>query len=180
MSVVLFPDNTVLINFVIISRVDLLERLANGNGRWCASVASECARSSRQPRLAALAEMAGIFGGPLFPDEAEHRDMLVLRAELAEPGDPKHKHLGEAETLAIMLRRRINGFFVTDDREARRLTAKNGIRAVSTWDLLRVAHKQGWVDSDTLWGYVQTLRTAQRGSPPRVHDRASMEKWLFA
>lgn len=22
---------------------------------------------------------------------------------------------------------------------------------VSTWDLLRVAHKHGWVDTDTLW-----------------------------
>jgi hypothetical protein len=28
----MFPDNTVLINFAIINRMDLLARLANGNG----------------------------------------------------------------------------------------------------------------------------------------------------
>jgi hypothetical protein len=28
----MFPDNTALINFAIINRMDLLERLANGNG----------------------------------------------------------------------------------------------------------------------------------------------------
>jgi hypothetical protein len=43
----MFPDNTVLINFAIITRMDLLSRLANGNGRWCATVAAECVESSR-------------------------------------------------------------------------------------------------------------------------------------
>lgn len=180
MAVLLFPDNTVLINFAIISRIDLLERLANGNGKWCASVAAECARSSEQPHLHALREMADIFGSPLFPGEAEYQDMLVLRAELASPGDPRHKHIGEAETLAIMLRHRTNGLFVTDDGDARRLGARKGVTVVSTWGLLRVAHRNRWVDTDTLWGYVQTLGTHRRGSPPGVRDRASLEKWLDA
>jgi hypothetical protein len=53
MAVLMFPDNTVLINFAIINRMDLLERLANGNGRWCATVAIECAESAKRPELAA-------------------------------------------------------------------------------------------------------------------------------
>ncbi|MGF7238301.1 MAG: hypothetical protein ACQSGP_25575 [Frankia sp.] len=64
MAVLLFPDNTVLINFAIINRMDLLERLANGNGRWCATVASECWTSARQPDLGALAAAGNIFGSP--------------------------------------------------------------------------------------------------------------------
>ena len=63
-AVFLFPDNTVLINFAIIDRMDLLERLANGNGRWCATVASECDLSARKPGLSALADARGIFGSP--------------------------------------------------------------------------------------------------------------------
>lgn len=177
-AVLLFPDNTVLINFAIISRMDLLERLANGNGAWCATVAQECAASSREPGLEGLAGADVIFGSPWFPQAAEHLDTSMLRQELASPGDGPKKHLGEAETLAIMLRRQVVGFFVTDDRGARRLAAKYGIRVTTTWSLLRMAHKKSWVDEDALWGYVQTLRANRRGAPPEVSDRVSFDKWL--
>ncbi|WP_261557893.1 hypothetical protein [Frankia tisae] len=62
MIALLFPANTVLINFAIINCMDLLERLANGNGRWCATVASECGLSARAPDLGALAIAGDIFG----------------------------------------------------------------------------------------------------------------------
>jgi hypothetical protein len=68
----MFPDNTVLINFAIINRMDLLERLANGNGQWCATVSGECAESARYPGLAALSAAEKIFGEPLYPSPAEH------------------------------------------------------------------------------------------------------------
>jgi predicted nucleic acid-binding protein len=178
MAVLLFPDNTVLINFAIISRMDLLERLANGNGAWCATVAQECAASSREPGLEALTRADFIFGPPWFPQAAELLDTSMLRQELASPGDGPKKHLGEAETLAIMLRRQVNGFFVTDDNDARRLAAKYGIKVTTTWALLQMAHKKAWVDDDALWGYVQTLRTNRRGAPTGVSDRASFDKWL--
>ncbi len=174
----LFPDNTVLINFALISRMDLLERLANGRGRWCATVAIECSESARAAGLAALTEANRIFGEPLYPDPAELQDTLALRNELARPGDHRRKHLGEAETLAIMVRRRIHGFFVTDDNEARRLAARNKVQVVDTWLLFRMAHRQAWIDADTLWGYVQTLRMHQRSLPRGVHDRPSFDKWL--
>ena len=178
MAVLLFPHNTVLVNFAIISRMDLLERLANGNGAWCATVAQECAASAAQPGLGALAQAVGIFGEPWFPQRAEHLDTTILRQELASPGDGPKKHLGEAETLAIMLRRQVYGFFVTDDGDARRLATKHGVKVASTWALLRMAHTKGWVDDDTLWGYIQTLRTNRRGAPPGVYDRESFNKWL--
>jgi hypothetical protein len=31
---------------------------------------------------------------------------------------------------------------------------------------------------DTLWGYLQTLKSHQRGAPPGVSDRLSFDKWL--
>jgi hypothetical protein len=41
-----------------------------------------------------------------------------------------------------------------------------------------MAHKLKLADPDTIWGYVQTLKVKERGSPPRVTDRASFENWL--
>lgn len=179
MAVLLFPDNTVLINFAIIDRMDLLERLANGNGRWCATVARECDRSARESNLGALAQARGIFGSPLAPDAAEHQDARRLREELASPGDHPHQHLGEAETLAIMTRRHLQGFFVTDDQSAVRLAAREGIPTVGTWHLLKVANKVEFLDAETLWGHTQTLRAKRRGGPPAVGtSRSSFDKWL--
>lgn len=176
----MFPDNTVLINFATINRMDLLSRLANGNGCWCATVATECAASASLPQLAALTSAKEIFGEPLYPDAAEHQDVRVLRDELAGPGDAPAAHLGEAETLAIIVRRRLRCFFVTDDRDAARLASQKGVSVVGTWKLLSVAHRQGWLDADTLWGYVQTLRERNRGTPRGVRDRLSFDKWLSA
>ena len=178
MPALLFPDNTVLINFAIIDRMDLLRKLVNGHGHWCATVATECHESWRRTELAALAEAASIFGTPLSPDRTENLDAHLLRDELAIPVDAAHKHLGESETIAIMLRRRLNGFFVTDDREAQRLAARNGITAITTWRLLQAAARTEMVEADTLWTYVQILREAKRGTPPTVHDRNSFDNWL--
>lgn len=178
MALVTFPDNTVLINFAIINRMDLLERLANGNGRWCATVAAECSESAKLPGLAALDGAGAIFGEPLFPDQAEHQDVLVLRDQLASPGDKPTAHLGEAESIAIIVRRRLRCIFVTDDRDATRVAAQNGIQVVGTWRFMKVAYRQGWIDADTFWGYAQTLKGHDRGMPPGVRDRLSFDKWL--
>jgi predicted nucleic acid-binding protein len=176
----MFPDNTVLINFAIINRMDLLARLANGNGRWCATVATECGESAKLPELVALDEAGDIFGEPLFPDQAEHQDVRVLRDELSGPGDRAGRHLGEAETIAIVVRRQLKCFFVTDDGGAARLAAKNGVPVVDTWRLLKVAYRKIWLDADTFWGYVLTLERQGRGTPPGVWDRPSFGKWLSA
>jgi predicted nucleic acid-binding protein len=177
-TVLLFPDNTVLINFAILNRMDLLGSLANGNGQWCATVAEECANSTGFDGLGALADAPSIFGEPLRPDRAELQDAYILREELAQPGDPRYKHLGEAETIAIMQRRQLRGFFVTDDNDARRMAARHGVKIATTWILLKMAWKVGRIDADTLWGYVQTLGRQSRGTPPVVTDRSSFDAWL--
>ncbi|MEV8148835.1 hypothetical protein AB0O52_11915 [Arthrobacter sp. NPDC080073] len=178
MAVLLFPDNTVLINFALINRMDLLSRLANGNGRWCATVEQECLQSAAYEGLVALGDAADIFGDPLFPETRfEHLNVRTFRDELAEPNDPPHKHLGEAETLAIMSSRNIHGFFVTDDGGARRLAARHGIQVVDTWKLMHIAIKKGFVDAATVWGYVQTLRASKRPVPSNLRSRQSVDLW---
>ena len=76
------------------------------------------------------------------------------------------------------MRRRLACFFATDDRGAARLATQNGITVTTTWRLLQLANRKTWMDADTFWGYLQTLRVNGRGTPPGVLDRASFDKWL--
>lgn len=55
MTEFLFPDNTVLCNFAAVKRLDLLESVLNGRGRWTEAVAYEAARSAHVlPDLSSL------------------------------------------------------------------------------------------------------------------------------
>ena len=174
----MFPDNTVLTNFALINRMDLLRRLANGKGRWCASVASECRNSAKRRDLAALDDAEDIFWRAHVPGSSRTPGCAGAAQPASRPGDPRTRHLGEAETVAIAVRRQLDCIFITDDRAAARLAANNGITVATTWDLLPMAHRMSWVDADTLWGYVLTIEGHGRGSPPGVWDRQSFNKWL--
>ncbi|HEU5416854.1 MAG TPA: hypothetical protein VFV41_04120 [Streptosporangiaceae bacterium] len=185
MSLLLFPDNTVLVNFAYLHRMDLLERLAR-NPAWCGTVAAECARSSGQPDLEDMSEAARIFGEPLRPESpVEHLMVRAYKTRLSRPGDGPYKNLGEAETLAIIECRSLRAIFVTDDNGPGLLLARQGgrtspITVVTTWELLRVAAKAGYADRDTLWSYVHILRGKARHQPPgdAARDRNAFDRWL--
>jgi predicted nucleic acid-binding protein len=159
-----FPDNTVLINFAIIGRVDLLEKLANGNGRWCLSVSQECAKSACVNGLEALAGVRGFLGDPLEPTPAELLNTRVLRDSMAAPGDRPTKHLGEAETIAIVTSRELQSMaiFISDDSGALIHAKAHGIRIADTWDLLDLAVRVDQISREEHVQYVAALRSADR------------------
>lgn len=170
------PDNTVLINFAIIRRMDLLAELVKGQGTWCVSIARECDKSrTYHPDLR---EAAAIFGAPLDPTPSERVDAKTLRETMASPGEPPTQHLGEAETIAIMSARRLDGLFLTDDAGARALAQRHNIKPVSTWDLLRLAYKVNKVTRPVLTGYLRTLAAADRGKPPGITSFDKLTPWL--
>lgn len=172
------PDNTVLINFAIVRRMDLLAELLKGQGSWCLSIARECRKS--QDYHPDLTEAGAIFGEPLIPDAREIVDARVLREAMASPGEPATKHLGEAETIAIISARQLDGLFLTDDRDAAALAHRHDITAVTTWDLLRLAHKTTKVTRPVLTGYLRTLKGAGRGQPPGITSPDDLTPWLPA
>ncbi|MDO3107047.1 hypothetical protein [Mycobacteroides abscessus] len=77
MAKLFLPDNTVLIHFAIIGRMDLLAELLNGQGSWRLPISRECANS--QPYQPDLVQASAIFGPPLVPNRAEHGDTLIRR-----------------------------------------------------------------------------------------------------
>lgn len=136
-----------------------------------------CARA--WPGLEQTAQSDDIFGDPLYPVGAERIDIALLREGLAEPGDARTKHLGEAETIVIMLRHGYrNSFFVTDDRGARREAGNHGIVCVTTWNILRLLVRGRRLTVSEFHGYANTLVAANRGQPPAWPDRAKIEAWL--
>ncbi|MCT7366350.1 hypothetical protein [Mycolicibacterium llatzerense] len=158
--------------------MDLLADLVNGHGQWCLTIARECTRS--QVHYSDLVHANGIFGSPLTPSPAELIQTQILRTGMASPGEPSTQHLGEAESIAIILYRTIDAIFLTDDLGAKTLAARHDIKVVTTWDLLRMACRVGKLAADVLAGYLRTLAANNRGHPPGVvpADPASITAWL--
>jgi len=154
----IIPDNTVLVKFARINRVDVLERMLAGKAQWTATVQEECARSADYPGLSELHQVPGFMGEPLYlATPKEWTDMRAIREKFMKPGDGPTSHLGESESLAIILNRDLGATFVTDDKSAYSYAADNDIGCLTTWDALKLAVRTGLIDVPAGWGYVLTL-----------------------
>jgi predicted nucleic acid-binding protein len=174
----LFPDNTALVNFGYIDRYPLLERLANGHGAWCGTVAQECDDSAKIPGLSAMSSARSIFGSPWLPAAAEHSSIQILREKLAGPGDGPYAHLGEAETITILAGRRVKSIFVTDDNDATREAINAGLTVISTWKLLKVAVKQSLISDVEGLADFDILTAEKRGGRPCGASMADFRAWV--
>jgi predicted nucleic acid-binding protein len=179
-NVFFFPDNTVLNNFAIVRRMELLAELIGERGRWCATVAQECRKGAGYPGLEEMAAADGIFGDPIYPVGADRINIGLLRERMAEPGDNPTKHLGEAETIIIIQSQGFHGsFFVTDDVGAQREAKRANIPTVTTWQILRLLVRGRRLSTDEFLADAETLVKKFRGSPPGWPDRQAVERWLF-
>lgn len=160
-----FADNTVLVNFGLIKRMDLLERILGGKGRWCSSIETECSRSASKPGLSQMADAANFLGSAIYPNPVERIQTQIYRDRLAGPGDVTTDHLGEAETLAIMDSRYSEDFLITDDGGAQRLAIQLGITYVTTWKLLQLITRAELTTCVEMLDYLEFLRARDRGAP---------------
>lgn len=173
----IFPDNTVFVHFAEIGRVDLLEQLFAGKAQWAATVAEECRLSSLQPHLSDLVGLPDFTGRPLRPSsQKDIVDVLAIRQSFAGPDDHERKNLGEAETLSIILNRQLDAWLITDDKQANGYAGLNGIKALTTWDVLKLSQKYGLIDAPAAWGYVLALG-GPRTRYPELRTRGGFENW---
>ena len=161
-TLVCFPDTTVLVNFGLIKRVDLLELLLK-DPRWCLTVSRECKQSFGVLGLTSYPAVRALFGDPVLPSQAEMIDASALRDQMASPDDKPSAHSGEAETITVAKRRFAKVIFATDDLGAAAAARREGIAAVNTWQLLRAAMHKGFIDEDQAWAAAVTLRANARG-----------------
>lgn len=161
-------DNTVLVNFGLIERMDLLRRLLEGRCTWAATVAVECAESARRTELRQLLVVPEFLGTPLVIEEDEEFLLMGdIRERLRIPGDPDTRHLGEAESLAIISHRSLNAHFVTDDTGAMREARRMGVEVITTSSLLLLTVKVGWLTAQQCWDYFLVLEGHSRFLPGR-------------
>lgn len=97
---------------------------------------------------------------------------------MASPDDDPHKHLGEAETIAIVTRRGIKAVFVTDDHSAKVTAERAGIIVIDTWRVFQFAHRKGLLSADEVWADCQTLSKSKRGWPRCGRSREAFDAWL--
>lgn len=147
MSVFLFPDNTVLCNFAAVNRLDLLQAVLNGRGRWTATVAYEAGRSALfLPALAGIATEGWLEEPIEITAEPDvQRVNRVRRAVFGGTDDEPLKHLGEAETCFVIKEWTAfaGSWWISDDREALRYARFQGITTYETIDLMSMAVVSG-------------------------------------
>jgi len=140
-----FPDNTVLINFAMLARHNIVEWFVRGRGNWALSVARECGKSSQWAGLD-MAAWSAVFGKPLAPTQSELVDARTIAERLRKPGDSSPaQHMGEAESIAIIKKRNIEAVFLTDDHDAARTAIAENIEVASTTRILAIADAFGRV-----------------------------------
>jgi predicted nucleic acid-binding protein len=175
LSTFFFADNTVLVSFAHIDRMDLLKNLIKDSGRWSHTVRRECRRSAKEPGLQALSQAENILGAPIRPTGDEVSNTFALRDQMASPGDDRYKHLGEAETMAIMSSRFSDSVFLTDDRRARDLARALGIEVASTWKLLSLICRTGLATEMEILDFLKDLR--HRGAPV-LNGISALRSWV--
>lgn len=132
MTLHLFPDNTVLCNYACVDRIDLLEDLLSGNGRWTQAVEYEASRSSD-----IWPDMNKLFEKQILGESIEIQDAeMVQKIRIARLGGDSKKplqHLGEAETVYLIQNSSDfkGAIWITDDADAFEFGQQQGI---VTWD----------------------------------------------
>jgi predicted nucleic acid-binding protein len=174
-----FPDNTVLCNFAAVDRLALLEKVLDGRGRWSEAVAREARLSARHlPPLAALTER-GTLGEPIELTDPDERTEVERLRRAVFGGDRRRptQHLGEAETLTLITRRRDfrRSVWISDDRDAARYARRRGITTLETFDLVRAAVLDELVDAAE--GHRLLQRMAEAGR--RLHHTSTRPEDLL-
>jgi len=169
-----FPDNTVLVNFACVGRLDLLERILRGRGRWTDVIAFEAQRSGAIYNNLRSIEPAGWLGKPIEVDDAKEQQLIeqIRRAVFGGTADKPLQHLGEATTCHLISTdpKFATSFWITDDRVAAEYARGKGITTRDTRDLVSEGVIDGEISQQE--GYELLIQMRALGQNVRVPPRA--------
>jgi hypothetical protein len=158
-----FPDNTVLCNFAAIQELDVLAVFLDGRGRWVEAVAAETTESVKfYPQLAEI----NWLGDPIEIDDPQIIEKVesIRRAVFGGTARQPRKHLGEAQTCWLLynegnLRESV---WITDDRQAFTYGERQGIRTLTTVDLISEAIARADLTPASGWELLARMVDAER------------------
>ncbi len=166
MAAAVFPDNTVLINFGTVDRLDLLEAWLRGRGRWTEAVADEARRSGTfVPALQGL-ESAGWLGAPIeIDDGAAVAEIELLRRTVfgGTTAQPR-KHLGESQTCYLIKNDPdwAGSWWVSDDTDANEWAQFQGFVVRTTVGVIQELVADGDLTAVNGFELLQTMVAAGR------------------
>lgn len=170
MTAFLFPDNTVLVNFADVNRLDLLEAVLDGRGRWTEAVAAEARRSAAYHPSLATVPADGWLGDPVeISDPIDVAQVDQLRRNVFG-GSVKlnREHLGEAQTCHII--DRWDDFqgstWISDDRDALEYARSRFIPVYETRDMVSQAVALGKLNQQAGYALIEQMRAL--GNRPRL------------
>lgn len=112
-----------------------------------------------------------ILGTPLVPSQVELLDASVIADQMRKPGEnAKTKHMGEAETIAVINRRQLSAVFLTDDFDAARRARVDAIPVASTTKILAIAEVKDRLTHEEARNCLPDLSNLSRilGNPPSI------------
>lgn len=167
MAAAIFPDNTVLVNFASIQRLDLLESWLRGRGYWTQAVADEAKMSSNYwPALAGLRE-AGWLHDPIEidgDDAAAEVERLRRHVFGGAPAEPK-KHLGESQTCYLIgsTENWRGSWWVSDDQDSLEFARQRGFIVLETIDVFRHMVSDGDITTDGAFSLMMKIGDLRDG-----------------
>lgn len=162
MTLYWFPDNTVLCNFAAVHRVQLLEAVLDGRGRWVEAVAQEATASSHYlPDLTKL-HSNGTLGEPIEITDLTDISLIerTRRSALGGLASEPRKHLGEAQTCHVIAHwsEYSGSFWISDDQDALEYALIKGITSRETKDLISEAIVSGLIGRSDAYQLLTEMR----------------------
>lgn len=166
MPVFLFPDTTVMINFSVVDRLNLLKEHLGDRARATEAVVFEIGRSaSMTPHLVAV-DCVEWFGPPIEIKKVADISAvnLIRTARFGGRQNEPLKHLGESQTIHVIstFPDYAGSVIITDDRDAYRYSKSQGLAAKCTVDLLREMVLMGDLIADEAFALAEEMDANDR------------------
>ncbi len=155
-----FPDTSVLINFALIRRLDLLVSYLGGNGRMTQAVRAEVTKSAAfVPALAQFDVEAHCGAAIVLNEPSDVQGVLLMRKRFAVQGDAPTKHLGESETLFLLKARPQFAMsrILTEDGDAYRAAGALGLLRHHTVEVFQSLVARGDVTAAQAFDLIEEL-----------------------
>jgi hypothetical protein len=166
MQCYLFPDTTVMINFAVVDRLDLLRAYLGTRARAVEAVAYEVRRSAeRTPHLGTVDFMEW-FGEPITLDApADVSAVRILRTSRfgGRTSEPL-QHLGESQTLHVIstFPEFSGSVLISDDVAAYDYAVKIGVLARCTVDILEHLVVDGSITAGEAFDLAEAMANTER------------------
>ena len=166
MTEYLFPDNTVLCNLAVVNRLDLIESVLNGRGRWTEAVAYEASRSASKLHALRGLPSENWLDEPIeITKKSDIRNInQIRRAVFGGTDDHPLKHLGEAQTCYVIKNwdEFAGSWWISDDGEALRYAKFQNIITRETIDIMSIAVANGDINAGDAFDLMQQMADCDR------------------